>query len=241
MVGTPRDEPVLRFDGVGLDRDGAPVLADVSGAVPAGGITVVAGPSGAGKTTLLRLCNRLDVPSRGRVVYRGEDVSALDPLVLRRRVGMVFQLPRLLPGTVRDNLVVAAPEADDTACAAVLERVSLPPTFLARAGDGLSGGEAQRVCLARTLITGPDVLLADEPTSALDPTPRLAFERLAKELTSDGLTIVWVTHDVAQLRRLADHVLVLMDGRVAYEGDVAGLDAEPALQPFLEGVEDAHR
>lgn len=239
-AGTNRPA-VLRFDDVTVARDGTRVLAGVQGAVPEGQVTVVAGPSGAGKTSLLRLCNRLDVPDSGRVIYRGRDVAELDPLRLRRQVGMVFQTARLLPGTVADNLRVAVPEADRDRMAQTLERVSLPPSMLDRPGDRLSGGEAQRACLARTLITGSDVLLADEPTSALDPTPKLAFERLTRRLAGDGLTVVWVTHDLDQLRRLADHVLVLIEGQVRYEGHLDGLERRADLAAFLKGDPDASR
>lgn len=236
-----RSAPVLRFDGVSVERDGVPILSGVEGAVPEGQVTVVVGPSGAGKTSLLRLCDRLDVPDDGRVLYRDRDVSELDPLELRRQVGMVFQTPRLLPGTVADNLRVAVPDADRQLMAATLERVSLPASMLDRPGDRLSGGEKQRVCLARTLITGPDVLLADEPTSALDATPRLAFERLTRRLAETGLTVLWVTHDLDQLRRLGDHVLVLIRGEVRYEGHPDGLDRRADLAAFLEGDPDAAR
>lgn len=236
-----RSAAVLRFEDVALGRGGVRILAGVDGAALEGKVTVVAGPSGAGKTSLLRLCNRLDVPDAGRVIYRGRDVAELDPLRLRRQVGMVFQTARLLPGTIADNLHVAAPDADRDRMAQTLERVSLPASMLDRDGGQLSGGEAQRVCLARTLITEPDVLLADEPTSALDPTPKLAFERLTRRLADEGLTVVWVTHDVDQLRRLADHVLVLIDGQVRYAGDPDGLDRRRDLAAFLQGDLDASR
>lgn len=229
-------EPILNFDRVVVERGSRVVLDGLSAEVPRGAVTVVAGPSGAGKTTLLRLCNRLDVPDRGVVRFGGRDVAALDPMALRRKVGMVFQEPVLLPGTVRDNLLVADSRVSDEELGEALERVSLPAGFLDRLGSVLSGGEAQRVCLARTMMTDPQVLLADEPTSALDLTPRLAFERLARRLTRDqGMTVVWVTHDLHQLRRLADHVLVLVDGRLRYDGPVDELDAQPQLRSFLEG------
>ncbi len=240
-AGMDGSDAVLRFEDVVVRRGGMLVLDGVDGAVPEGQVTVVAGPSGAGKTSLLRLCNRLDVPDGGRVDYRGRDVADLDPLRLRRRVGMVFQRARLLPGTVADNLQVAAPDADRDRMGAALERVSLAAAMLDRSGDRLSGGEAQRVCLARTLITDPDVLLADEPTSALDATPKLAFERVTRRLTGDGLTVLWVTHDLDQLRRLADHVLVLIGGQVRYQGDPDGLDHRGELSAFLEGDMDAPR
>jgi putative ABC transport system ATP-binding protein len=92
---------------------------------------------------------------------------------------------------------------------------------LDQAADDLSGGEAQRMCLARTLLTDPDVLLMDEPTSALDPTNRRAIERLTRRLADAGLPVVWVTHDLGQLQRLADHVVVLVDGTLADEAQTA--------------------
>lgn len=178
------------------------------------GITVVAGPSGAGKSTLLRLCNRLEVPTSGTVSYRGEAVQRIDPLDLRRRVGMVFQRPVLFEGNVRDNLQVATPDLEDAAYADALERVSLDGSFLERQVATLSGGEAQRMCLARTLLTGPETLLLDEPTSALNEEPKFAFERLTRELSERGVTVLWVTHDVEQLRRLGGRAIHLERGRV---------------------------
>ena len=178
------------------------------------GITVVAGASGAGKTTLLRLCNRLEVPTTGMVCYRDKDVQHVDPLDLRRRVGMVFQRPVLFAGTVRDNLEVATPGLADAPYADALERVSLDRSFLERQASTLSGGEAQRMCLARTLLTGPETLLLDEPTSALNAEPKLAFERLTNELAEQGVTVLWVTHDHEQTRRLGGRSIYLERGRV---------------------------
>jgi putative ABC transport system ATP-binding protein len=157
------------------------------------------------------------VASAGAVSLAGTDIATLDPLWLRRRVGMVFQKPSIFPGTVRDNLLVAAPDADDARMISVLVRAGLASTFLERIGDDLSGGEMQRVCIARALLTDPQVLLMDEPTSALDPESRRGIESLARELADEGLGILWVTHDLAQARRLADRTLVLVDGRIATE------------------------
>jgi putative ABC transport system ATP-binding protein len=149
------------------------------------------------------------------VRFRGEDLAAVDPLTHRRRVGMVFQRPVPFGGSVRDNLRVAAEDADEGRMARALERAHLQAAFLDRPAGELSGGECQRACLARTLITEPEVLLMDEPTSALDPDARAALERLAGELARDGVPVVWVTHDLDQARRLADWVLVMAAGRVA--------------------------
>lgn len=216
-----------------MAREGAAVLCDIDTSVPEGGITAVVGPSGAGKSTLLRTCNRLEVPTRGRVWFRGDDVAALDPLRLRRRVGMVFQTPTLFPGTVRDNLAVAA-DGDDECYTAALRAAALDGALLDRAGDSLSAGEAQRACLARTLVTRPEVLLLDEPTAALDARPKLAFERLAAELAAGGLPVLWATHDLDQLDRVANRVLALVGGGLAYAGEPAGL-REAGLESFLSG------
>lgn len=195
----------------GVER---PRLLDVTLALPDGGITVLQGPSGSGKSTLLRLLNRLEAPASGTVRYRGEDLAARDVLAHRREVGMVFQAPVLFPGTVADNLAVAAPLDPP---AALLERAGLPAAFLTREAGTLSGGEAQRACLARALGTRPRVLLMDEPTSALDHDAARVIERLARTLADDGVSIVLVSHDRAQAARLGDRVIALRDGRVAAE------------------------
>jgi len=176
---------------------------------------VVLGPSGAGKSMLLRLLNRLEVPTAGTVAFRGRPVADLDPLALRRQVGMVFQRPAPFPGSVRDNLLVADPDATEEELLAALDEAGLAARFLDRSADELSGGEAQRMCLARTLVTRPAALLMDEPTSALDPDVRQRLERTARRLADDGRPLVWVTHDLDQCDRLADDVVVIVAGRVA--------------------------
>lgn len=218
MLTPMGDRAVLGFERVVVTAPGGvEILHGIDLDVAEGRLTVLAGPSGSGKSTLLRLANRLEAPSSGVVRFRGEDVASLDPLALRRRVGMVFQRPTPFAGTVRDNLLVAAPDAGDPAFVAVLERVGLDPSFLGRLADDLSGGESQRMCLARTLLTGPEVVLMDEVTSALDPTARRGVEGLARSLVSGGLTVVWVTHDLVQASRIADAVVVLDEGRLAGE------------------------
>jgi putative ABC transport system ATP-binding protein len=188
-----------------------PRLDRVSLALPLDGVTVLQGPSGSGKSTLLRLLNRLEAPDDGTVRYRGEDLATRDVLGHRREVGMVFQAPVLFPGTVADNLAVAAPLDPP---AALLERAGLPAAFLTRDAGTLSGGEAQRACLARALGTRPRVLLMDEPTSALDHDAARVIERLARALADDGVPIVLVTHDREQAARLGDRVVGIADGRV---------------------------
>ena len=225
------------FDHVTVADDGRRRLDAACGAVPYDGVTVLVGPSGAGKSTLLRCCNRLEVPTAGRVLYRGDDVAGLDPLRLRRRVGMVFQRPTPFPSTVRDNLRVAEPSIADSDAAVALEQVGLNAGFLDRIATELSGGEAQRVCLARTLVTRPEVVLMDEVTSSVDPVQRYGLEGLARSLIANGIAILWVTHDLDQMRRIADHVLVMIQGHIAHSSSIAEVDADaPAsVRAFLTG------
>jgi putative ABC transport system ATP-binding protein len=204
----------FELERVTVVRAGRLVLDKITTRIPAAGITVVSGPSGAGKTTLLRLCNRLAVPDTGVVCYRGQPLDELDPLILRRRVGMVFQRPTPFPGTVADNLAVARPDAGTGELSTALERVALDPGLLGQEARTLSGGELQRMCLARTLVTQPETLLLDEPTSALDAQPKQVFEATARHLAAQCITIIWVTHDDAQAARVADRIYQLRDGHL---------------------------
>jgi putative ABC transport system ATP-binding protein len=132
---------------------------------------------------------------------------------------------------VRDNLLVAAPDASDDDVLRVLDRAALPAALLDRVADDLSGGEQQRMCLARSLLAGPEVLLLDEPTSALDTAAMGALERAGRALADDGMPMVWVTHDMRQVDRIGDGCLVIVDGRIA---------DDEARERFLAGdVDDA--
>lgn len=206
------------FDEVVVQRDRVRALDGFSAHVPGRGVTALFGPSGSGKSTLLRLCNRLEVPTAGRVCFDGQDVAELDPLRLRRQVGMVFQRPTPFPGTVRDNLLVAQPDASQDGLERALAGAALDRSWLDRDATALSGGEAQRVCVARTLVTRPRVLLLDEPTSALDEAAAALFERTVGNLARDGIAVLWVSHDQSQVRRVADRVLRIEHGRCAGEG-----------------------
>jgi putative ABC transport system ATP-binding protein len=208
--------PLFALEEVTVAGAARPRLDRVSLALGSdGGVTVLQGPSGSGKSTLLRLLNRLVAPDAGTVRYRGDDLATRDVLAHRREVGMVFQAPVLFPGTVADNLAAAEPApAEDPA--ALLARCGLPPAdFLEREAATLSGGEAQRACLARALATAPRVLLMDEPTSALDAEAAATIESLTRRLADDGVAIVLVTHDRAQAARLGDRVIELREGRLA--------------------------
>ncbi|MGA7757878.1 MAG: ATP-binding cassette domain-containing protein [Ilumatobacteraceae bacterium] len=210
--------------GVDAGPAGAPILRGIDLVVPANGVTVLAGPSGAGKSTLLRLLNRLDDPLAGEIRWRDRPLTEWEPTELRRQVAMVFQRAPVFPGTVLDNLAVALPGIDEDRALHVLEHVGLEPDLLGHEADTLSGGEAQRMCVARALLTDPAVLLADEPTAALDRAARATVEDLGRSLADSGVAVIWVSHDTDQLRRLADHVIVLAAGSVLAMGHLGDLD-----------------
>ena len=211
---------MLALDDVSVVRDGRTVLDGVTAQVQRGRCTAVAGPSGAGKSTLLRLLDRLLEPSSGQVLLDGRPLRSYDVLDVRRRVGLVQQAPVLLGDTVLEDLSTGRALGPDEA-AGLLARVGLDGIALDRETANLSGGEAQRLCLARALAVGPEVLLLDEPTSALDAQAAAAVERVVQSLVADGLTAVLVSHDLAQARRLAQDVLVLRGGRLVEQGAAA--------------------
>jgi putative ABC transport system ATP-binding protein len=202
------------------------VLSGLDLQVPGSGITVVVGPSGSGKSTLTRLCNRLIDPTHGVIRLWDRDLRDLDVLALRRSVGMVFQRPTVFTGTVRENLA-ATGVADRQQHLDALADVGLAPTILDQAARTLSGGEAQRVCLVRALLMRPEVLVADEPTASLDEPATLSLEGLVRTIAAHGVPVLWVTHDLAQFERLADHGVVLADGRVAASGTTQALIGVP--------------
>lgn len=191
------------------------ILKGVDADVPMDDITAVVGPSGAGKSTLLRAINRLVEPTAGEVYLDGEPTSAMSPLELRRRVGMVFQLPALFGATVEEATLYGARLTGRSADAGrLLEMAGLDASIKGKAPQSLSVGEQQRVSIARALALGPEVLLMDEPTSALDEAARRRIEDLVRELNASlGLTIVLVSHDLDQVERVADRVVLLAGGR----------------------------
>jgi putative ABC transport system ATP-binding protein len=231
------DQPLFEFDDVTVVRGQQEVLRIDHLALAHRGSTAIVGPSGSGKSTLLRLCNRLEQPASGTVRFHGSDVARMDPQELRREVAMVFQQPVALPGTVADNVRAADPAISDDALRAALDRVGLPADLARRDAGELSGGERQRVALARSLATDPSVVLLDEATSALDPANAARIEELVAGLVAHGIHAVWVSHDLDELDRIADHVLVVISGRVAQHGPLEQVRRapDPEVDRFLRG------
>ena len=210
----------LKLETVNLSRvvNGKVLVDAVTMQVQPGAVLAVLGPSGAGKSSLLRLLNRLDEPTAGTVLLEGQDYRSIAPQQLRRRVGMVMQTPFLFPGTIAANIGFGPGQAgrqlDAHEVSALLERVGLPG-YEERHVHTLSGGEAQRVSLARTLANRPDVLLLDEPTSALDDDTARGIEQLILGVNRERrMTCVVVTHNREQAARMATHVMIMSAAKV---------------------------
>jgi ABC-type multidrug transport system fused ATPase/permease subunit len=185
------------------------VLNDVSFDAPRGRVLALVGASGAGKSTLLRCLNRLAEPESGTIGLDGEDIRAVAPERLRRRVALVAQAPAMLPGTVEDNLAYGLDALPAEVRDAALAAAGLDPSFLSRTAKALSGGERARVALARALTREPDAVLLDEPTAALDPETAEVIARTVAALAQRDLAVIVATHDMALAEAVSDATLRL--------------------------------
>ncbi len=214
----PLGEPVFRLRGVSLAYGGTPAVKDIDLDVHASRITALIGPSGCGKSTVLRCLNRMndlvaDASVDGQVLYHGQDIYAdrVDPVEVRKLVGMVFQKPNPFPKSIYDNIafgprVLGMKGSMDEIVERALRRAALWDEVkdrLKQSAYGMSGGQQQRLCIARALATDPDVLLMDEPCSALDPISTARIEDLLLELRR-SYAIVIVTHNMQQAARVSD-------------------------------------
>ena len=215
--GVPRRPPLLEVEDLSFEAGGARILRGVSFVLDPGELVAVMGASGSGKTTLLKCLNRLLEPGGGRARLDGIDVRDIPPVELRRRVGMVAQVPFMFDGTVRENLQRAADFGGIRPTGEELARLLADAGLdedLERDAGSLSIGQQQRVAMARALVSRPSVLLCDEPTASLDPASSLRLESTLTGMSAAGVGIVFVTHDPAQAARIADRRLRLEDGRL---------------------------
>ncbi|MGA1821391.1 MAG: ATP-binding cassette domain-containing protein [Thermoplasmatota archaeon] len=209
---------ILKMRGVRKKLGKRTVLWGIDLDVRKGEIMALVGPSGSGKSTLLRCLNRMTEADSGEIMYNGEDVRDMIPRDLRREVALVFQESVMLPGTVLDNVSYGQKlkgSEDRSLIERSLEDSGLSVDFLDREASKLSGGEKKRVSLARALAIEPKILLLDEPTAGVDPKMVSRVERAIVNFSRErDLTVLWVTHDVEQARRVSDRIANLKDGRV---------------------------
>lgn len=242
------NNPLIKVDHLVKQFGDTKALNDVSAEIRHGEVVVVVGPSGSGKSTFLRSLNLLEVPTGGKILFEGTDIT--DPKVdinrHRQKIGMVFQQFNLFPHkTVKQNIMLAPVElklmtkeeaskkADE-----LLARVGLPDKANAYP-DMLSGGQKQRIAIARALAMNPDVMLFDEPTSALDPEMVGEVLELMKELAQSGMTMVVVTHEMGFAREVATRVLFIDDGKIQEENSPKEFFGNPKnqrLKDFLSKV-----
>ena len=212
--------PAVAFDGVTKRYGAVAAVDDVTLEIAAGSFVALVGQSGSGKSTLLKTVNRLTKPGAGRVLLDGEDVSAREPYRLRRSIGYVFQNIGLFPHrTVAENILInrriAGEPTEAGSADELLDMVELPCDFAGRYPAELSGGQAQRVGVARALAGKPGLMLMDEPFGALDPVTRDSLGNAYRALHNRlGLTTIMVTHDMAEALLLADRILVMAGGRI---------------------------
>jgi len=231
---------------------GREVLHGIDLPVTRGMVTAMVGPSGCGKTTLLRTLNRLSelTPScvvTGRITIDDEDTLAMDPVLVRRRVGMVFQRPNPFPMSIRENVLYGVKaqghgaERHDEILESSLRKAVIWDEVKDRLHDSalaLSGGQQQRICIARSLAVSPEVVLMDEPAGSLDPRSTAKLEESILAMRGE-FTVVIVTHDVAQAHRVSDNLAFLYAGHMVEFGETATLFSSPreqATRDYLAGA-----
>jgi phosphate transport system ATP-binding protein len=219
-------EPVLETCNLSVAYGDNLAISNVMFQVPKNSVVSLIGPSGCGKSTLLRCFNRMNdlIPSatvKGTVKFAGQDIYApgVDPTEIRFRIGMVFQRPNPFPKSIYEN-VAFGPRINgmtddlDEVVESSLRRAAVWDEVKDRLSDSglsVSGGQQQRICIARALAVNPEIVLMDEPASSLDPISTQAIEQLIQELSSD-VTIVIVTHNMQQASRISDYAAVMMAG-----------------------------
>ncbi len=231
--------------------NGTEVIRGIDLTIRPGKVTAIIGPSGCGKTTLLRCLNRLsDLTStcriHGRILLDDEDIRAMDPVLLRRRVGMVFQKPNPFPMSIRENVLYGVKAQGngrgdhDGLLAASLRKAALWDEVKGRLGESaltLSLGQQQRLCIARSLAVAPEVILMDEPAASLDPIATAELE--ASILAMKGeYTVVIVTHDVQEARRVSDYTAFMYQGQVVEFGETSQIFETPgreATRQYIDG------
>ncbi|MBY7142507.1 phosphate ABC transporter ATP-binding protein [Virgibacillus sp. NKC19-3] len=232
----------VQFQRVNYSIDGVRILKDITGYFPKGEITTLIGPSGAGKTTLFRLCNGLKSPNSGEIHIKNEKIEAYEPVKLRRNVAIALQSATMLSGSVQKNLAMPltlqGKQLSEERAQELMRMVDLDPSFLRKNSKDLSGGQRQKLSIARTLVNQPEILLLDEITSSLDRVSQQDIEALIKQINQKyGTTIIWITHNLQQARTIGAFTWVMMDGKVIESGKSDLLDDPENLEVkrFVKG------
>ncbi len=214
----------------------------MTGSFPDGKITTLTGPSGAGKSTLLKLCNGLLSPTAGNIYIHGKHIREYEPVELRRTVGIALQNAPMVKGSVYHNLSLplelAGKKLAQEEAISILDDVGLEDSFLNRDSKDLSGGQKQKVSIARTLLNRPRILLLDEITASLDQTSSREIEQLIVKINQRyNVTIIWITHNLEQAKTIGHYTWVMIAGKVAETGDSKLLESPSTaeVRHFIEG------
>ncbi len=234
---------ILELHGVSWRAGGRQILNDISFDVAVGDFVSFIGPSGAGKSSVFKVIVRFIEATSGSIMLEGKDIKSIDVIKLRRQIGLILQESYMFDGTVRDNLTyglkLQGKAVDEKKLELLLTHVHLSTNFLDRDAAELSGGERQRVAIVRMLVNEPKMLLLDEITSALDLANALLVEHLIVELQKSlGITIVMVSHDFEQAKRMGGRAIFLANGVLIEQGSVGELFARPKNEltaRFLQG------
>lgn len=232
----------VQFNQVNYSADGVHILKDITGSFPEGKITTLVGPSGAGKTTLFKLCNGLKSPNAGEIYIKNNNIEGYEPVELRRSVGIALQDATMISGSVMKNLsmplALQGKHLPDEKAKEFLRLVGLDEGFLYRNSKDLSGGQRQKLSIARTLVNRPEVLLLDEITSSLDRVSQQDIESLIRKINQKyGTTIIWITHNLQQALTIGEYTWVMMDGEVIETGKSELLNApqNERVEHFVRG------
>lgn len=232
----------IELDHVSYSDGPLNILKNITGSFAKGKITTLVGPSGAGKTTIFRLCNGLISPSKGNIFVDSTDINKYVPTELRRYVGLALQSATMLSGTVYKNLTLPRTLAGETLtedeAASLLTSVSLDKDLLKRNVADLSGGQRQKVSIARTLVNRPKILLLDEITSSLDRISTHDIENLITKINKEyGVTIIWITHNLDQAIHIGDDTWVMMKGELIESGPSSILlePTDERVKQFVKG------
>lgn len=234
------NEQAIHFTNITFEVNETKIIQPLTATIYKGKITTLIGPSGAGKTTLLKLCNGLISATSGTIHINGQPIDTFEPTILRRKVGMALQSAPILRATVYDNLALPRKLQNksltkEEACQ-FLKDVGLTEDFLLREANDLSGGQKQKLSIARTLVNQSEILLLDEITSALDPKSVREIEQLIVELNERfGTTIIWITHNIEQARKLGHYTWLLKNGELieAAETEKLFTSTNSVVQQFL--------
>lgn len=237
-------EVAITFDQVCYTIDSLSILTNITGNFYKGKITTLVGPSGAGKTTLLKMCNGLLSPSSGTITIENKPIQSYEPTALRRLVGIALQSAPAIRGTVYENISLPLTLQNQTLskenAISFLEDVGLDESFLLKHATELSGGQRQKVSIARTLVNQSNILLLDEITSALDPTSVHDIEELILKINKKyNVTMIWITHNIEQAQKIGDYTWVMMNGELIESGKSSLLtdSSNAQIQRFVEGVQ----